>query len=85
MEISTSGLDDTVKDLVRSDIKDALLKKYRTLPTSTQVEMVEVTLTEEVMAKLRERIAEYYKEVIEHDIICNINRKGFMDIYFHRA
>ena len=85
MEISTIGLDDTIKDLVRSDIKDALLKKYRTLPTSTQVEMVEVTLTEEVMGKLRERIVEYYKEVIEHDIICNIDRKGFMDIYFHRA
>ena len=85
MELSTIGLDDTVKDLVRSDIKDALLKKYRTLPTSTQIEMVEVTLTEEVMAKLRGRIVEYYKEVIEHDITCNIDRKGFMDIYFHRA
>jgi hypothetical protein len=85
MEINVSCLDDTIKDTVRSDIKKMVLKKFRTLPISGQDEMVEDTLTDDVIRKLEEIIIDYYKEVAEHDINCVIEKKDYVNIYFRRV
>lgn len=82
MEVTVNGLDMSIKDIIRSAIKSALLKKFRTLPIERDIEMFDAILTDSFKSELEEYIKKYYEDISEHDIICNISNEDYMNIYF---
>ena len=82
MEVKASGLDMSIKDIIRGAIKIALLRKFRTLPVDINIEMFNEVLTDSLKKELEEHIKNYYQDISEHEIICDISNEDYMNIYF---
>ena len=80
MRIKLEDLDSTIKERILSILREASMRKYRTLPSTSDIDSIK-SIIEESRERCIKEIQEYYRVISERDIECEISDDDFMSIY----
>lgn len=84
MTVRVSDLDKGIKRILKDIILEGLFKKYRSLPLSDEADKI-LTVIDSITDKLIGEVKSYYAEFAEREnIVVDISREEYLDIYFNR-
>lgn len=85
MIVEVKDLDKTVKNKIRQEVLDRMLKKDRKLPLPNETDKIAEVLNSDTMTVCTNIIKEYYREFFESDTIdVSLSVEDVINIYQNR-